>query len=406
MTLIGSNGAGKSTTLRSISGLTPPAQGSIRFDGRGDHGDRAAGHRAARHLPVTRGPPLLPADVRPGEPRPGRLPAPRRQAWQGDLDRVFELFPRLKERERQKAGTMSGGEQQMLAIGRALMADPKLLLLDEPSMGIAPILVERIYETIAEINRQGTTILLVEQNANFALGVSKRGYVLETGQRSRSATSRRRCATTPRSRGPTWAHDRHRRHGRHRPLPHSTRGSPRRSSPRTSRTGRATARSPGLRRASSSASSACWSGSSGRRSPDSRWKLAGRLRQRRQDRGRGARGARRARAGREAVDEHQPLLPAARVRPGLRRPVDRGRHGGASRGRRAGRALPRPGVRGGARGRRLHGGPAHPRRGGHAQPLRGRAHDHRRDLRVLRPAAVRAVPVRSGLSRLRRRPGR
>src|SRR3712207_1463880 len=99
-----------------------------------------------------------------------------------DLDRVFDLFPRLKEREKQKAGTMSGGEQQMLAIGRALMARPTLLLLDEPSMGIAPILVERIYETIAEINRQGTTILLVEQNANFALGVSKYGYVLETGK--------------------------------------------------------------------------------------------------------------------------------------------------------------------------------------------------------------------------------
>jgi branched-chain amino acid transport system ATP-binding protein len=98
-----------------------------------------------------------------------------------DRDRVFSLFPRLKEREKQKGGTMSGGEQQMLAIGRALMADPKLLLLDEPSMGIAPILVERIYETIAEINRQGTTILLVEQNANYALEVSKRGYVLETG---------------------------------------------------------------------------------------------------------------------------------------------------------------------------------------------------------------------------------
>jgi branched-chain amino acid transport system ATP-binding protein len=98
-----------------------------------------------------------------------------------DLDRVYDLFPRLKERERQKAGTMSGGEQQMLAIGRALMANPKLLLLDEPSMGLAPVLVERIYETIAEINGQGTTILLVEQNANFALEVSKRGYVLETG---------------------------------------------------------------------------------------------------------------------------------------------------------------------------------------------------------------------------------
>jgi branched-chain amino acid transport system ATP-binding protein len=99
-----------------------------------------------------------------------------------DLDRVFDLFPRLNERERQKAGTMSGGEQQMLAIGRALMARPQLLLLDEPSMGLAPILVERIYETVAEINRQGTTILLVEQNANYALGVSHRGYVLETGK--------------------------------------------------------------------------------------------------------------------------------------------------------------------------------------------------------------------------------
>ncbi len=99
-----------------------------------------------------------------------------------DLQRVFDLFPRLKEREKQKAGTMSGGEQQMLAIGRALMASPKLLLLDEPSMGIAPILVQRIYETIREINRGGTTILLVEQNANYALDVSGRGYVMETGR--------------------------------------------------------------------------------------------------------------------------------------------------------------------------------------------------------------------------------
>jgi branched-chain amino acid transport system ATP-binding protein len=106
-----------------------------------------------------------------------------------DLERVYELFPRLKERERQKAGTMSGGEQQMLAIGRALMANPRLLLLDEPSMGIAPILVERIYEKIGEINESGVTILLVEQNANFALGVSKRGYVLETGRVSLSDSS-------------------------------------------------------------------------------------------------------------------------------------------------------------------------------------------------------------------------
>jgi branched-chain amino acid transport system ATP-binding protein len=101
---------------------------------------------------------------------------------QEDMDRVFELFPRLEERQKQHAGTMSGGEQQMLAIGRALMANPTLLLLDEPSMGLAPILVERIYETVAEINKQGTTILLVEQNANFALDVSKRAYVLETGK--------------------------------------------------------------------------------------------------------------------------------------------------------------------------------------------------------------------------------
>ncbi len=108
-----------------------------------------------------------------------------------DLERVFDLFPRLQERERQKAGTMSGGEQQMLAIGRALMARPKLLLLDEPSMGIAPVLVDRIYETIEEINKQGTTILLVEQNANYALGASTRGYVLEVGAVALADTSDR-----------------------------------------------------------------------------------------------------------------------------------------------------------------------------------------------------------------------
>jgi branched-chain amino acid transport system ATP-binding protein len=106
-----------------------------------------------------------------------------------DVERVFELFPRLKEREKQKAGTMSGGEQQMLAIGRALMSNPKLLLLDEPAMGLAPVLVERIYETIVEINKQGTTILLVEQNANYALEVSSRGYVLETGAVTMTAAS-------------------------------------------------------------------------------------------------------------------------------------------------------------------------------------------------------------------------
>jgi branched-chain amino acid transport system ATP-binding protein len=182
VTLIGSNGAGKSTTLRSISGLTPPREGSIKFE------DTEIGEVPPQEI-VERGISLSPE---------GRHVFPRmtvrenldlgaylrkdRDGIEKDRERVYSLFPRLKERERQKGGTMSGGEQQMLAIGRALMANPRLLLLDEPSMGIAPILVERIYETIAEINRQGTTILLVEQNANYALEVSKRGYVLETGK--------------------------------------------------------------------------------------------------------------------------------------------------------------------------------------------------------------------------------
>jgi branched-chain amino acid transport system ATP-binding protein len=181
VTLIGSNGAGKSSTLRSISGLTPPRQGSIRFK------DKEISETPSQEI-VSMGVALSPE---------GRHVFPRMTVYENlmlgaylrrdnaeissDLDRVFSLFPRLKEREKQKGGTMSGGEQQMLAIGRALMAQPTLLLLDEPSMGIAPILVERIYETIAEINKQGTTILLVEQNANFALDVSSRGYVLETG---------------------------------------------------------------------------------------------------------------------------------------------------------------------------------------------------------------------------------
>jgi branched-chain amino acid transport system ATP-binding protein len=180
VTLIGSNGAGKSTTLRSISGLTPPAQGSIRFNG--DEISETAPQDIVR-LGISQSPEGRHCFQRMTVRENLDLGAYLRRDGNvsGDMDRVFELFPRLKEREKQKAGTMSGGEQQMLAIGRALMADPKLLLLDEPSMGIAPILVERIYETIAEINRQGTTILLVEQNANFALGVSKRGYVLETG---------------------------------------------------------------------------------------------------------------------------------------------------------------------------------------------------------------------------------
>jgi branched-chain amino acid transport system ATP-binding protein len=182
VTLIGSNGAGKSTTLRSISGLTPPREGSIRFDG------EEVGETPPQEI-VRRGISQSPEGRRIFHRMTVRenleLGAYLRRdvpALEKDIDRVYDLFPRLKERQRQKAGTMSGGEQQMLAIGRALMADPKLLLLDEPSMGLAPVLVERIYETIARINEQGMTILLVEQNANFALEVSNRGYVLETGQ--------------------------------------------------------------------------------------------------------------------------------------------------------------------------------------------------------------------------------
>jgi branched-chain amino acid transport system ATP-binding protein len=181
VTLIGSNGAGKSTTLRSISGLTPPSEGSIKFAG------QEIGETPPQEI-VSLGISLSPEGrhcfSRMTVSENLDLGAYLRKDSNGieqDRQRVYDLFPRLKERERQKAGTMSGGEQQMLAIGRALMAQPKLLLLDEPGMGLAPILVERIYETVQEINNQGTTILLVEQNANFALEVAARGYVLETG---------------------------------------------------------------------------------------------------------------------------------------------------------------------------------------------------------------------------------
>ena len=181
VTLIGSNGAGKSTTLRSISGLTPPRTGEIRFKGR-DIARMPA--QSIVQTGISQSPEgrkcFQRMTVRENLDMGAYL---RRDAdIEQDRARVYELFPRLEERRTQKAGTMSGGEQQMLAIGRALMARPRLLLLDEPSMGISPILTERIYETIAEINKQGTTILLVEQNANFALGVSHRGYVLETGK--------------------------------------------------------------------------------------------------------------------------------------------------------------------------------------------------------------------------------
>ena len=182
VTLIGSNGAGKSTTLRSISGLTPARKGTIRFN---DRDISMMPPQDIVQLGIAQSPEGRHCFSRMTVRENLDLGAYLRKDRDGieqDMQRIFELFPRLQERERQKAGTMSGGEQQMLAIGRALMGNPTLLLLDEPSMGIAPILVERIYETIVEINRQGMTILLVEQNANYALEVSSRGYVLETGR--------------------------------------------------------------------------------------------------------------------------------------------------------------------------------------------------------------------------------
>jgi branched-chain amino acid transport system ATP-binding protein len=181
VTLIGSNGAGKSTTLRSISGIVPPKTGVIRFAGQ--EIQTLAGHEVAEigiaHSPEGRR--IFPRMTVLENLEMGAFTRHDQRAIREDIDRVYSLFPRLKERERQKGGTMSGGEQQMLAMGRALMARPRLLLLDEPSLGLAPVIVDKVSEIIREINEQGTTILLVEQNANYALDVSSRGYVLETG---------------------------------------------------------------------------------------------------------------------------------------------------------------------------------------------------------------------------------
>jgi branched-chain amino acid transport system ATP-binding protein len=181
VSLIGANGAGKTTLLRTISGLLTPRRGSIRFDGQ-------ELVRLGAHLIVRCGVSQVPE---------GRIVFPNltvrdnldlgayirndRAQVRADLERMYALFPRLRERERQRAGTLSGGEQQMLAIARALMSKPRLLLMDEPSLGLAPILVREIFRTVAEISRQGMTILLVEQNAHMALGIADRGYVMETG---------------------------------------------------------------------------------------------------------------------------------------------------------------------------------------------------------------------------------
>ena len=182
VTLIGANGAGKSTTLRTIQGLMRPRQGSVILNG-----------VALEKLPTDQ---IVAQGV--SQAPEGRQIFPRmtvlenlemgayqrkdKDGIQKDLNRIFELFPRLKERIKQAGGTLSGGEQQMLAMGRAMMARPKVLMLDEPSMGLAPILVEQIFDIVKEINEQGTTILLVEQNAMMALSVANRGYVLEVGQ--------------------------------------------------------------------------------------------------------------------------------------------------------------------------------------------------------------------------------
>jgi branched-chain amino acid transport system ATP-binding protein len=190
VTLLGANGAGKTTTLRTIHGLLHPREGRIEFEGRDiTHvpahqlvrqgiGQAPEGRRIFSRMTVLENLQM------------GAYTRRDRQSLNEDFERVFELFPRLAERRGQHGGTLSGGEQQMLAMGRALMTRPKLLLLDEPSMGLAPILVEQIFSIIEDINRQGTTILLVEQNALMALGVAQRGYVLQTGRIVRSGSAR------------------------------------------------------------------------------------------------------------------------------------------------------------------------------------------------------------------------
>ena len=182
VTLIGANGAGKTTTLRTILGMVRPRRGTVTFNGHGLHslttdrivrlgiGQSPEGRRIFPRMSVLENLEL------------GAFARPDRDGIAADLERVFTLFPRLRERVAQKGGTLSGGEQQMLAIGRALMARPALLLLDEPSMGLSPILVETIFRIVQNINRQGTTILLVEQNARMALRVAHRGYVIQTGR--------------------------------------------------------------------------------------------------------------------------------------------------------------------------------------------------------------------------------
>ena len=195
VTLIGANGAGKSTTLRTISGLLKPKAGSITFLGQNIAGVRA-------HEIVKKGISQVPEGRRVFAEMTvmenldlGAFVRKDKAGIQQDLKHVFELFPRLEERKNQSAGTLSGGEQQMLAMGRALMSRPKLLLLDEPSMGLAPLLIKEIFNIIVDINKSGTTVLLVEQNANMALSIANRAYVLETGRITLSGSAKELAAS-------------------------------------------------------------------------------------------------------------------------------------------------------------------------------------------------------------------